>query len=77
MPTSFYLSEREAEGAATSADGIAHATIDAALKDAEARLQNGAEAISIVDRDGHLILPADQVRLRLHPLPGRPDAAGP
>jgi hypothetical protein len=43
-------------------------TIDEALRDADFVLGNGAASVWIVDGDGNLILPADQVRLRLNPL---------
>jgi len=55
--------------AATSA-GIpavmaSRATIDEVLREAECELSGGAAFAWIVDGEGHLILPADQVRARL------------
>jgi len=55
--------------AATSA-GIpvvkaSRATIDEALRDAEFELSGGAAFAWIVDGEGHLILPADQVKALL------------
>jgi hypothetical protein len=55
--------------AATSA-GIpvvkaSRATIDEALREAEFELSGGAAFAWIVDGEGHLILPADQVKARL------------
>ena len=55
--------------AATSA-GIplvkaSRATIDEALREAEFELSGGAAFAWIVDEEGHLIVPADQVRVRL------------
>jgi hypothetical protein len=44
------------------------ATIDEALSGADFLLGNGAASVWIVDGEGNLILPADQVRLRLNPL---------
>jgi hypothetical protein len=39
-------------------------TVESALRTADAILGNRAESVWIVDREGNLILPADQVRLR-------------
>ena len=55
--------------AATSA-GIptvkaSRATVDEALREAEFELSGGAAFVWIVDDDGHLILPANQVKARL------------
>jgi hypothetical protein len=55
--------------AATSA-GIpalkaSRATINEALREAEFELSGGAALAWIVDQEGHLILPPDQVRARL------------
>jgi hypothetical protein len=41
------------------------ATISEALRRAELELRGGAAFVWIVDGDGHLILPADQVKARL------------
>ena len=41
------------------------ATIDDALREAEFELSGGAAFVWIVDVEGHLILPADQVKVRL------------
>ena len=41
------------------------ATIDEALREAEFELSGGAAFAWIVDGEGHLILPADQVKARL------------
>ena len=56
--------------AATSA-GIpvvkaSRATIDEALREAEFELSGGAAFVWIVDGDGHLILPADQIKARMN-----------
>jgi hypothetical protein len=55
--------------AATSA-GIpavkaSRATIDEALREAEFELSGGAAFVWIVDGEGNLVLPADQVKARL------------
>ena len=55
---------------AATSEGIpavmaSRATIDEALREAEFELSGGAAFAWIVDGEGHLILPADQVRARL------------
>ena len=42
------------------------ATIDEAIREAEFELSGGAAFVWIVDDDGHLILPADQIKARLN-----------
>ena len=42
------------------------ATIDEALREAEFELSGGAAFVWIVDGDGHLILPADQIKARVN-----------
>ena len=51
----------------TSTSEHSHRTVEAALRSAAALLGKGADSVWIVDRKGNLILPADQVRLRLSP----------
>jgi len=41
------------------------ATIDAALREAEFELSGGAAFVWIVDGDGNLVLPSDQIKARL------------
>jgi len=41
------------------------ATIDEALREAEFELSGGAAFVWIVDGDGHLVMPADQIKARL------------
>jgi hypothetical protein len=48
------------------------ATMDEALKAAEFELICGADLVWIVDEDGNLILPADQLRARLARAAGAP-----
>ena len=48
---------------------------ESALHTADAILGNRAESVWIVDRDGNLILPADQVRVRLHEINIEPRAS--
>jgi len=55
---------------AATSEGIpavmaSRATIDEALREAEFELSGGAAFAWIVDEEGHLIVPADQVRVRL------------
>jgi len=55
---------------ATTGGGVpvvkaSRATIDDALREAEFELSGGAASVWIVDGEGHLILPADQVKVRL------------
>ena len=56
-----------ATGQRASASEFAYPTVESALRTADAILGDRAESVWIVDRDGNLILPADQVRLRLSP----------
>ena len=57
----------------TSACERLYPTVESALRGADAILDKGADSVWIVDREGTLILPADQVRLRLSPwLSSRP-----
>ena len=57
----------------TSASERSYPNIEAALRGADAILGKGADSVWIEDREGNLILPADQVRLRLSPwLSSRP-----
>ena len=51
----------------TTTSGLSYPTVDAALHGADEILGKGADSVWIVDREGTLILPADQVRLRLSP----------
>ena len=63
MPVNFILNAVAAPGVA--AGKAFYATVDEALRGARFRLGNGAVLVWIVDRDGNLVLPADQVALRL------------
>jgi len=49
----------------TSARDYSHPTVEAALRSADLILGKRADSVWIVDRDGNLILPVDQARLRL------------
>jgi hypothetical protein len=54
-----------ARSASRPAMKASRATIDEALRDAEAHLNGGAAFVWIVDGEGRLILPADQLKARL------------
>jgi len=47
-----------------SASDYSHPTVEAALRCADAILGKRGDSVWIVDREGNLILPADEVRLR-------------
>ena len=47
-----------------SGSAFAYPTVESTLRTADAILGSRAESVWIVDREGNLILPADQVRLR-------------
>ena len=63
MPTSYLVVTKSAHGAKTS--NARYATIDDALRSAKVLLEGGARSVWIINSSGDLILPADQVRLRL------------
>jgi hypothetical protein len=56
-----------AAGQRASASGFAYPTVESALRTADAILGNRAESVWIVDREGNLILPADQARAPASP----------
>jgi hypothetical protein len=63
MTTYFFVSATTTLGRGASSPPCA--TIDDALRGANFMLGNGAAAVWIVDAKGDLILPADQVKIRL------------
>jgi hypothetical protein len=65
MPETYFLTSAMRRKA--SASEFDYPTVESALRTADAILEDRAESVWIVDRDGNLILPADQVRLRLSP----------
>jgi len=65
---SIYLLVTPAATPGVTASSPLCGTIDETLRDADFMLGNGAASVWIVDGEGNLILPADQVRLRLAPL---------
>jgi hypothetical protein len=66
MPTFHFVTKSPNAGAPASSPPCV--TIDEALRGAKFMLGNGADSVWIVDGDGKLILPADQVKLRLESL---------
>ena len=73
MPTSYLVTTKSAHGAKTS--NKRYATVDDALRSAKALLEDGVPSIWIINSSGDLILPADQVRLRLHNIDTEPRAS--
>jgi hypothetical protein len=61
-PETYFLTSATKQGATGSEFG--YPTVEAALRAAGVILGKDAELIWIEDREGNLILPADQVRLR-------------
>jgi hypothetical protein len=49
----------------TEVKAASHATIDEALSEAASALSSGSAFVWIVDEEGNLILPPDQVKARL------------
>ena len=62
MPETYFLTAAKTRNA--SASGFGCPTVASALRTADAILGNRAEPVWIVDREGNLILPADQAKLR-------------
>jgi hypothetical protein len=65
MPKCYFLSTHSGEGPRNN--GPAYATVEDALAAASELVNEGAKAVRILDDEGNLILPPDQVRLRLNP----------
>ena len=70
-PETYFLTSATKQGATGSEFG--YPTVEAALRAADA-MKKDAELIWIEDREGNLILPADQVRLRASSLRSAPGA---
>ncbi len=64
MLTHYLVTTKSEQGVKT--DHKHFATIDEALHGASAMLGEGAPSVWIVDSDGNLVLPDDQVRVRLN-----------
>jgi len=73
MSTSYLVTTKSAHGAKTS--NTRYATVDDALRSAGDLLESGAPSVWIINSSGDLILPADQVRVRLHEINIEPRAS--
>ena len=71
-PETYFLASPTRRNACGSEFG--YPTVEAALRAADVILGKNAESIWIENREGNLILPADQVRLRVSSLRSAPDA---
>jgi len=65
-----------ATGEGVGAMKVSRSTIDEALREAAFALSSGSAFVWIVDGEGNLILPPDQVELRLNPSTGAPRGFG-
>ena len=68
MRKSYLVALKFAQGVRTT--NARYATVEDALLCAKQLLCDGAPAACIIDSEGNLILPADQVRLRLNQASG-------
>jgi hypothetical protein len=73
MRTNYLVATASTHGAKTS--NARHATVGDALRSAEVLLEDGAQSVWIVNSSGDLILPADQVRVRLRDINNEPRAS--
>ena len=71
-PETYFLTSATRQRATGSEFG--YPTVEAALRAADVILGKNAESIWIENREGNLILPADQVKLRVTSLRPAPDA---
>lgn len=70
MAEEFYLRVRTANNGPAINHSGSHESVDKALRAAEGAVLDRGEFVWIVDDAGNLMLPADQVRVRLnHPSP--------
>jgi hypothetical protein len=67
MSGPYIVASKSTEGVITT--NVQYATVEDALRSLGNRSDNNARAMSIIDSEDHLVLPADQVRLRLHQRP--------
>ncbi len=63
MPTYFFVAPAAVEGRTASSPPCA--SLDDALRGASFMLSNGASSVWIVDNEGNLVVPPEQVHLRL------------
>jgi hypothetical protein len=73
MSTRYLVTTKSAHGTKTS--DARYATVDDALRIAKGLLECGAPSVWIINSSGDLILPADQVRLRLREISTEPQAS--
>jgi len=71
-PETYFLTSETKRNACGSEFG--YPTVEAAIRAVDVLLAKTADLIWIEDREGNLILPADQVRLRVRSLRATPDA---
>ena len=67
MTKCYLVASKFAQGVRTT--NARYATVAEALSSVNELFDNGVSAVFIIDSEGNLILPADQVRLRLNPQP--------
>jgi hypothetical protein len=65
MAEAFYLRSRAAKDGPAVSYAHPYKSVDEALREAEKTLAAAGDIVWIVDEAGNLVLPADQVRLRL------------
>ena len=65
MAEAFYLRGRTAKDGRAVSDAHPYKSVDEALREAEKTLAAAGDIVWIVDEAGNLVLPADQVRMRL------------
>jgi hypothetical protein len=67
MSGPYIVASKSTQGVITT--NVQYATVEDALRSLRNRSDNNTRAMSIIDSEDHLVLPADQIRLRLHPRP--------
>jgi hypothetical protein len=65
MPASYHLKSRATEDGPKIDYPQPHKNVEAALREAEKVISGSGQIVWIVDGEGNLVLPADQVRSRL------------
>ena len=65
MAEAYYLRGRTAKDGSAVSYAHPYKSVDEALREAEKTLAAAGDIVWIVDETGNLVLPADQVRLRL------------
>ncbi len=75
MPERYYLKGRAPNHGAPVHYSGSHKSVDEALIEAEKAIAARGEIVWIVDEEGLLVLPADQVRVRLNPHNASPNSS--